>query len=277
MPSASPSSPAASAPTQLSSPRLTVLRRSALADHLSVCPLRPIQCDLCFAPVLRCQLSQHYADNVASHLLALHATVRSDRACSNVLSGGLMKARKEVALLRRSMADLSRHVHSGPLFAYFFDIAHFSLLCSHYFSNDFVCGDHVFYFVLHRQQQLFSAYLCLKRGTTSVALSFVLMVKQRKAAAQLSPASETSRIEGAIATAEGKGVLNWFTLADLQARGDNGAEKDALTIGVLIKDHSSSWVYSAADALNPSYRAEHTDEATPVHAANLLGGEVARR
>lgn len=36
-----------------------------------------------------------------------------------------------------------------------------------------------------------------------------------------------------------------------ETRGGYSSEEDALTIGVLIKDHSSSWVYSAGDALNP--------------------------
>ena len=339
-----PSSTASSQPSpslsrsEASSPqpssRLKVIRRSALADHLSVCPVRPIQCDLCFAPVLRCQLSQHYADNVASHLLALHRTVRTDRVRSDLLTGELVKLRKENSLLRKEMAELSRHVHSGPLFAYFFDIAPISLLCSHYISNDFVCGDHVFYFALHRQQHLFSAYLYLKSGTTPIPLSFVLMVKQRKGA-ESSPGSEAHQVAGAVdaemddveasglvdaaaavdaaaepqddlpsalspvtsfsassstafsassststspvclrvkldveyRAAEGKGVSNWFTLADLHERGGYNSEEDALTIGVLIKDHSSSWVYSAADALNPITIASMSDDATVAHAA----------
>ena len=325
------------------SPQLTVIRRSGLAAHLSVCLLRPIQCDLCFASVLRCQLSQHYADNLVSHMLALQRTVRTERSRSDVLSDELVQVRKENSLLRKEMAELSRHVHSGPLFAYFFDIAPISLLCSHYISNDFLCGDHVYYFALHRQQHLFSAYLYLKSGSTPVALSFVLMLKQRKAAvaatvAQHSPTSDMHRVEGAVdvdvdvdeveasglantaaaadaagepqsdlpsalspgtpfsasstafsassvgftspvclrvkldveySGAEGKGVSNWFTLADLQERGGYSSEEDALTIGVLIKDHSSSWVYSAADALNPIHIAAATDEAAVMDAVAI--------
>ena len=176
-----------------------MLRRSALAAHLSVCPLRPVQCDLCPARVLRSELEAHFQANLVSHLLALQRSCRTERVKAELLSSELQQLRKDAADARKEAAELRRQVCSGPLFAFFFDIAPLSLLCSHYVSNDFVCGDHVYYFALHRQGAYFSAYLYLKSGALPVQLSFVLMVKQRRPqGASPAPRSPEHRAEGEV-------------------------------------------------------------------------------
>jgi len=194
---------------------------------------------------------------------------------------------------------MQRQVSSGPLFAYFFDIHPISLLCSHYVSNDFVCGDHVYYFALHRAANLFSAYLYLKLGQTPLKLTYVLIVKKRPQEtatpadaavvadaidintshstqhityttssgdtsafgnstprSSSSPSSLTrsticlrSKLDVEYQAKEGKGVRDWFSLTDLQSRGGYSPDEDVVTIGILINDHSTSWVYSAADQL----------------------------
>ena len=323
-PSSSASSSSASSsssnftPPSFSSSPFTVIRRSTLAAHLSVCPLRPVQCDLCPARVLRSEVEAHFQANLASHLMALQRSHRSEALKGDLLLSELGKLRQENADMRREVAELTRQVCSPPLFAFFFDIAPLSLLCSHYVSNDFVCGDHSYYFALHRQANCFSAFIYLKTGNTPVRLSYVLMVKQRKQLHRTnasSPAPHSppeQRVEGEVdglleqhdaaalgagqqqpplslspvtslvsssvssafsspsdspfspspvslrvkldveyKAAEGKGIANWFTLADLTERDGYSVDEDAITIGVLIKDHSSAWVYSAADALYP--------------------------
>ena len=317
--SSSSSSSSSSTPSSSSSSPapFTVIRRSTLAAHLAVCPLRPIQCDLCPARVLRSGVEAHFQANLASHLIALQRSHRSEQLKSDLLLSELSKLRKENSDMRREVGELSRQVCSPPLFAFFFDIAPLSLLCSHYISNDFVCGDHSYYFALHRQGNFFSAFVYLKTGATPVRLSYVLMVKQRKqphrtaASSPAPPSPSEQRVDGEVdgllehdaaavvgpsqpplslspvtslvssssssafsspspppfspspvslrvkldveyKAAEGKGIANWFTLVDLTERGGYAVEEDAITIGVLIKDHSSAWVYSAADALYPS-------------------------
>ena len=335
----SASSPSFSSSTSSSSELgpLTVIRRSAMGAHLSVCPLRLISCDLCPARFLRSELESHFHSNLTSHLVALAHSHRTEQLKREQAVSEAAALRKEAAELRWEVAELHRQIRSSPLFAFFFDIHPLSLLGSHYVSNDFVCGDHVYCFALHRQGDAFSAFVHLKSGAVPVQLSYVLMVKRRKrggmgmatadsSPAPLSPelrpegegegagsavgsgvgagvrggsvspagslassASSVSshsaagwssapasavclrvKVEAEFGAAEGKGISNWFTLADLAQRGGYSADEDAITIGVLIKDHASSWVYSAADALHPALPAPSSAPPAPSSALELL-------